>query len=65
MKKCIKCGTIITNGINGCQMLEECFSCHGGYPVYAKTGLSPNRVITDDDMDAIEDRCLQADDRPL
>lgn len=35
MKTCKKCGTEITNGVNGYMMSDFCFDC-GGYPVYAK-----------------------------
>ena len=61
MKKCIKCGKEIMNGVNGCAMLNECFHCHGGYPKYVPA--SRRRQITDEEMDALENRCLRRDDR--
>ena len=57
MKKCIKCGCEIINGINGCQLMKECFNCHGGYPKY----LAPrqiNETVDWNELDALEDRCL-------
>ena len=36
VKKCVKCGKPITNGVNGCAMMDECFDCHGGYPDYSR-----------------------------
>lgn len=56
MKKCIKCGSEITNGINGCAALNECFACHGGYPKYAPA--SKRETYSWDELDALEDRCI-------
>ncbi len=59
MKKCIKCGKEIINGINGCQMMKECFDCHGGCPDYSRNK-SNFRWNTGSgaDLDVAEDRCL-------
>lgn len=57
MKKCIKCGKEIKYGINGCQLMNECFKCHGGFPQYAKATRKEN--ISYDELDAMEDRCLR------
>ena len=60
MKKCVKCGREIVNGVNGCQMMDECFECHGGYPDYSR-----NKFIFHwskanwDNLDALEDRCIR------
>lgn len=57
MKKCIKCGREIINGVNGCMLLNDCFDCHGGYPKYP----TPTRIqpaISWDELDRLEDRCL-------
>lgn len=35
MMVCPKCGKLIEYGVNGCQWLQECFTCHG-YPQYPK-----------------------------
>lgn len=34
MKKCVKCNCEIVNGENGCMMLDVCYKCNGGFPVY-------------------------------
>jgi len=60
MKRCIKCGSEIINGINGCEILNECFTCHGGYPKYAPT--SKRETYSWDELDAIEDRCINVID---
>lgn len=59
MKRCITCGKEIINGINGCQMMNECFDCHGGYPDYSrnKSNFHWNNGSWND-LDAVEDRCL-------
>ena len=56
MKKCIRCGIEIINGINGCEILNECFTCHGGYPKY--TPASKRETYSWDELDALEDRCI-------
>ena len=43
MKKCVKCGCEIENGVNGCMIMAECFKCHGGYPKYPKMSGRKNR----------------------
>lgn len=60
MKKCIKCGREIVNGVNGCQMLAECFKCRGGYPDYSrnKSNFHWGRENWED-LDALEDRCIR------
>ena len=60
MKKCIRCGTEIINGINGCEILNECFTCHGGYPKY--TPASKGETDSWDELDALEDRCINDED---
>lgn len=57
MKKCIKCGVEIVNGQNGCQLLDVCFCCNGGRPVYP----APRKIDYPESMDYlnwIEDKCL-------
>lgn len=61
MKKCIKCGSEITNGINGCEALNECFVCHGGYPKYAPA-VTKRESYSWDELDALEDRCINVID---
>ena len=60
MKRCIKCGSEIINGINGCEILNERFACHGGYPKYAPT--SKRETYSWDELDALEDRCINDED---
>ena len=57
--RCSKCGKEIIYGINGCQMMKECFDCHGGYPDYShnKSNFHWNNGSWDD-LDAAEDKCL-------
>ena len=62
MKKCIKCGAEIVNGVNGCTLMQDCFSCHGGFPLY------PAPIVRElsDDLDYIdyaEGRCLDMGER--
>ena len=58
MKKiCPVCGKEIINGINGCQLMNECFDCHGGYPKYAPA--TKRNVIDWNTLDALEDRCIR------
>jgi hypothetical protein len=57
MKRCIKCGCEIVNGVNGCTLMQDCFKCHGGFPVY------PVPVVKDcpygpDYLEYAEGRCL-------
>lgn len=57
MKKCIKCGVEIVNGQNGCQLLDVCFCCNGGHPVYP----AHRKIDYPEEMDYldwIEDKCL-------
>ena len=59
MKRCVKCGAEIVNGENGCMLIDECFTCHGGYPKYAPaTGRNWNYGSWND-LDALEDRCVR------
>ena len=57
MRRCIKCGTEIINGINGCAALNECIACHGGYPKYAPA-VTKRESYSWDELDALEDRCI-------
>ena len=57
MKKCAKCGVPIEYGVNGCMLMDICFSCNGGYPQYppaTKRGLIEN----DEYFDYIESLCV-------
>ena len=58
MKRCIVCGTEITNGINGCQLLKECFDCHGGFPKYSAP-IQVKETVSWNKLDALEDRCIR------
>lgn len=55
-KICRKCGAIITNGINGAQMLEVCFYCNGGAPRYPKPHSQPRTIYGAEEEDAAEAR---------
>lgn len=57
MKTCVICGKEIINGINGCQIMKECFDCHGGYPKYPPA-TKCDEVTSWDELDALEDRCV-------
>ncbi len=57
MKICVKCGKEIINGINGCEMMKECFDCHGGFPKYAPPTVK--ETVGWDELDALEDRCVR------
>lgn len=57
MKKCIKCGREIINGVNGCQLLNDCFDCRGGYPTYPAPRQA-RETVSWDELDALEDRCV-------
>lgn len=57
MKKCIKCGCEIVNGVNGCMLMNDCFGCHGGYPKYPKP-IRAKFEISWSELDYLEDRCL-------
>lgn len=58
MRTCEKYGTEIINGINGCQLMKICFKCNGGFPDYSRSQRRFNQVITWDDLDYLEGRCL-------
>lgn len=59
MKKCSVCGCEIINGVNGCTMMSDCFSCHVGYPKYpAPVHVNPFSLLSVEDLDKLEDRCL-------
>lgn len=57
MKTCIKCGKEIIYGVNGCQLMTECFTCHGGFPKYAPP--TTRETVTWSELDALEDRCVR------
>lgn len=57
MKTCIRCGKQIINGINGCQLMVDCFECHGGFPKYAPP--TTRETVTWSELDALEDRCVR------
>lgn len=62
MKKCTSCGCEIVNGVNGCSLLPVCFSCNGGLPKYpAPVVRGPFQDVNDDELNALEDRCLNDD----
>jgi len=58
MKTCRKCGTEITNGVNGCSFLGDiCFKCNGGYPDYSR--LKPiTPESSEEECNYYEDLCL-------
>ena len=61
MKTCKKCGCEIVLGVNGCTLMEECYKCHGGFPVY------PVPIVKEypDSMDYMEyweSKCLDNGD---
>ncbi len=56
MKICSVCGKEIINGINGCQLMKECFDCHGGFPKYAPP--TKRETVSWSELDALEDRCI-------
>lgn len=56
-KTCIRCGVKIINGINGCQLMKECFDCHGGFPKYPAPTVKES--VGWDELDALEDRCVR------
>lgn len=58
MKKCVKCGNEIVNGVNGCMIMNECFDCHGGFPKYPAPRLV-RETVTWNELDALEDRCVR------
>jgi hypothetical protein len=59
MKTCKHCGKEIVNGVNGCAMMDICFTCNGGYPHYAP---ARKQTITDsqyyDALDYSESKCM-------
>lgn len=57
MKTCVICGKEIVNGINGCQLMKECFDCHGGFPKYPAPR-QMRETVSWDELDALEDRCV-------
>ena len=57
MKKCSKCGKQIIYGVNGCQLIDECFICHGGYPKYPAA--TKRETVDWNELDALEDRCVR------
>lgn len=57
MKRCIKCGREIINGVNGCQLLKDCFECHGGFPKYPAP-TTERETVGWIELDALEDRCI-------
>lgn len=63
MKRCIKCGCEIENGVNGCTLMQDCFTCHGGYPVYPAPVV---KVYPDslDYLDYAENCCLDMGEMP-
>ena len=62
MKKCVRCGREIVNGINGCMLLNECFCCNGGYPNYSRNQSNFHWNNADwDALDAIEGKCMKGD----
>ena len=59
MKKCAKCGCEIVNGVNGCQLMDICFNCHGGYPKYPSPTEANDYVTNWKETDALEDMCVR------
>ena len=59
MKTCLRCGKEIIYGVNGCQMMNICFKCNGGFPDYSrnKSNFHWNSANLDE-LDALEDRCI-------
>ena len=60
----MKCGKEIVDGVNGCQLLDECFICHGGYPKYAKSCTTSGGYLSWEELDILEDRCLNDGEDP-
>ena len=60
-KRCVKCGVIIINGVNGCTLMDDCFTCHGGYPKYPAPIVKAHEY-SDDEINAILDDVLHDDD---
>ena len=58
MKRCKTCGCEIVYGVNGCMMLDDCNKCHGPVHYPAPIEIDPFEYATCDDLDALEDRCL-------
>lgn len=65
MKKCIKCGKVIVPGVNGCSFLDECFDCHGGYPKYTAPFTGVSITFSPEDLDSLEDGCLDMGDNDI
>lgn len=59
MKVCSICGKEIVNGINGCQLMPDCFECHGGLPDYSRQKASHNGTANWDELDTLEDKCVR------
>lgn len=62
MKTCVKCGSEIVYGINGCMMMKECFNCHGGFPQYVPLNKVEYVGSSWDELDSLEDNCLGDDE---
>ena len=43
--------------MNGCQLIDECFICHGGYPKYPAA--TKRETVDWNELDALEDRCVR------
>lgn len=62
VKKCIKCGKEIVNGVNGCMLLNKCFDCHGGYPDYSRNQSNIHWSNADwDALDTVEGKCMKGE----
>lgn len=60
MKTCLTCGKEIIYGINGCQMMNICFDCNGGYPDYSRNKSNFRWNLPDyDALDYTEGRCIK------
>lgn len=57
-KQCIRCGAWIIPGLNGCSFFNDCFSCRGGFPDYSRNQSRRRPLISWDELDTIENRCL-------
>lgn len=63
MKRCNKCGCEIVNGVNGCGLMQDCFSCHGGPPKYGPA-IVKQYPDSYDYLDYMEGRCLDMGEMP-
>ena len=60
MKTCERCGRAITYGVNGCQMMNICFKCNGGYPDYSRNKSNFHWNAQDyDALDFVEGKCIK------